>query len=322
MDNQMPNISELNNNRQMKPKPFYIITPLLVNYCVSILAQIVFTIVVFVGVFANFAKESTEFQELLAMAETEVTSMEEIEGLMTTELTTELTNELIAAVTDNIALLTIFCAVATIPVFLYLMKKDKAYFQLLGVPIRRKVEYVKYPLIAVGSIALCVALNNILTLSQLADISVGYQEASENLYSISFQLQILGLCIITPIAEELVFRGVIYNRVKLYFKPMNAMLTSALIFGLYHGNLVQMVYGFTCGFALVWIYEKFGSLKAPIVAHICLNLTSVVLTQYEAFVWIFGDQMRMTVVTVFSATIAAFMYVVIENMTRKNLETE
>ncbi|MFI3173109.1 MAG: type II CAAX endopeptidase family protein [Eubacteriales bacterium] len=323
MNNQIPNMSDLNNNRQIKPRPFYIFAPLVINYCVSIVVQLIFTIVLFIGVFTNYAQESVEFQELLVMAETEteISSMEEIEAMMSTELTTELTNQLLEAVTDHIALLTILCAVATIPVFLYLMKKDKAYFQLLGVPKRSRVSYGRYPILVVGSIALCIALNNILTLSQLAEISVGYQEASDSLYSISFQMQILGLCIITPIAEELVFRGVIYNRIKLYFKPMNAMLVSAMIFGLYHGNLVQMIYGGTCGFVLVWMYEKFGSLKAPILAHICLNLTSVVLTQYEAFVWMFSDQIRMTVVTVLSATLAALIYVMIENMERKNLET-
>ena len=45
------------------------------------------------------------------------------------------------------------------------------------------------------------------------------------------------------------------------------MMLSALMFGLYHGNLVQAIYGFVLGYLAVYIYEKYGSLKASILFH-------------------------------------------------------
>ncbi len=100
-----------------------------------------------------------------------------------------------------------------------------------------------------------------------------------------------------------------------------AIFWSSLIFGAYHGNIVQFIYAFLCGVALAWSYEKFGTVIAPIVGHICMNLVSLILTQYDLFVWMFADPIRMTVITVSSATVAATCYVLFTNKIKETLET-
>ena len=55
-----------------------------------------------------------------------------------------------------------------------------------------------------------------------------------------------------------------------------AALISAVLFGLYHGNLLQGVYAFLLGLVLAWLYERFQTLAAPWLFHAAANMTSII----------------------------------------------
>ena len=59
---------------------------------------------------------------------------------------------------------------------------------------------------------------------------------------------------------------------------------------------------------------KYGSVKAPIIAHVVANVFSVLATHFKTFDWIMADQMRGGIITVVCASIAASMYVFIQRM--------
>jgi len=64
----------------------------------------------------------------------------------------------------------------------------------------------------------------------------------------------------------------IYQRAKDFWGFGWAMVISGGLFGLYHGNVVQFVYGTILSFLLVLLYERTGTLWAPIAAHIGENI--------------------------------------------------
>ena len=181
-------------------------------------------------------------------------------------------------------------AVLTVPLLYRMFKKDG------GFP-EKKAPFKKYGLIVGISIALTVALNNILLLLNVAQYSEAYQETAETLYSPSFLMQLLCLGIAYPVLEELMFRGIVYRRMKANSSANKAIFISALFFGLYHGNLVQMIYGTVAGLMLAYVYEKYGSMKAPILAHMSMNLAACVLTQVNGFAWMFENVIRAYVIT-------------------------
>ena len=89
--------------------------------------------------------------------------------------------------------------------------------------------------------------------SQFANMLVGilqsvlnYQEYQESMDQLMEGKQmwflILSMGIIAPLAEEIVFRWLIYLRLRDYMRMGAAAVISGLIFGIYHGNLVQAVY--------------------------------------------------------------------------------
>lgn len=83
------------------------------------------------------------------------------------------------------------------------------------------------------------------------------------------------LAVLAPLAEELVFRGLLYGWLR-GFLPfiLTAILTSAL-FGLAHGEWAHAIVAGILGMALAYMREKSGSLWPPIVAHVVNNLIAV-----------------------------------------------
>lgn len=83
--------------------------------------------------------------------------------------------------------------------------------------------------------------------------------------------------VVAPLCEEIVFRGYLYPVMKKFSGPWVAGVCSALIFAAAHGSLVALLPLFVFGCVLVFIYEKTGSLWAPIAVHFCFNGATVII---------------------------------------------
>ena len=130
--------------------------------------------------------------------------------------------------------------------------------------------------VVILAIAGCQLLNDLIDICGLNELFPAYSDLSENLVAGQpVWLQLLTIGILAPIAEELVFRGLIFARLKEWMKPWLAMMLSALIFGAYHGNIVQFVYAFFMGLILALIYYRTGTLLTCIAAHVVANLWSL-----------------------------------------------
>lgn len=210
--------------------------------------------------------------------------------------------------------ITAVVSIVSVPIFVWMMRKDRKEEQTMGFSMDHRVSWEKYILVAGISIPLAIGLNNILILSNIGAQSEAYQQATAILYSPPFPMQLLCVGIVIPVVEEMMFRGLIYRRKRVGSSMGHAMLFSAVFFGIYHGNVVQMIYGFISGLMLAYLYEKFGSLIAPILAHTLMNVTACVLTEAEGFIWIFANPMRMGIITVVCAALASTMFVLIRGI--------
>lgn len=88
-----------------------------------------------------------------------------------------------------------------------------------------------------------------------------------------FIIYFIELCVFTPFAEEYIFRGVIFGRLR-HGGFSTAAFWSALLFGLAHGAVPQMVYAFATGLMFAFVYEKTGSLWYSILFHALNNATN------------------------------------------------
>lgn len=213
--------------------------------------------------------------------------------------------------------ITAISALATIPFLILMRSNDRKKEKAMGLVQNNRAALSKYVYVAVISIAFSLALNNLVLLSDLAEYSIAYQETAEVLYSPSLMVQILCLGIVTPIMEEYIFRGLIFKRLRNRFSVRRAIVSSALFFGIYHGNLVQMIYGTLSGILLAYLYEKYGSLKAPTLAHMLMNTVACILTEVDVFTWIFSEKIRVASITIGCAAIVSIMYLYIQKIEEK-----
>ena len=95
-------------------------------------------------------------------------------------------------------------------------------------------------------------------------------------------LCLIALCLIGPLAEELVFReGIISNLVKSGRSYSGAAVASAFFFALAHGNVLQGGVAFVMGMYLAWLYRRTGDLRLCLPVHIANNTLAVILLYFE-----------------------------------------
>lgn len=125
-------------------------------------------------------------------------------------------------------------------------------------------------------------------------------------YSVPVILGLINYGILQPLEEELVFRGLVYGRMRKYFPAGLSIPFSSLVFGACHGNIVQMLYGFFMGCILAWAFEKYKSLKAPLVLHGGVNAVIYLISTTETLSPIFSDRRSMAVTAVLTAAFCSF----------------
>lgn len=130
-----------------------------------------------------------------------------------------------------------------------------------------------------------VALNNIIGATGLTELSAGYREVAEHFWSGSVVFEILGPGLLIPLAEELLYRGIVYGRLSDWLGIPVAAVVSAVIFGGLHFNVVQFIYAFFIGLLLVFFLEKTHNLWGAVLGHMGANLLSVLRMESGMLDW-------------------------------------
>lgn len=98
---------------------------------------------------------------------------------------------------------------------------------------------------------------------------------------------VLAICIVVPAAEEMVFRaGVLRKLLEAGFGKWLAIVTTAVAFGVFHGNPLQAIPAVLMGIALGWLYTKTNSLVLCLLAHIANNslaCAELLFPQFDAY---------------------------------------
>jgi hypothetical protein len=87
----------------------------------------------------------------------------------------------------------------------------------------------------------------------------------------------VAIVVFAPIAEELFFRGIVFNAWLREAGRIWAYVGSAALFAAIHLSLESLLPIFLLGLALAWIYQRTGNLLAPITMHATVNGISVAI---------------------------------------------
>lgn len=92
-------------------------------------------------------------------------------------------------------------------------------------------------------------------------------------------VKILVMVILAPLLEEFVCRKQIIDRTRQYGEK-TAVLLSAFVFALLHGNLFQFFYAFALGLIFAYIYTRTGRLRYPVILHAFVNFLGSVIAPW------------------------------------------
>ncbi len=92
---------------------------------------------------------------------------------------------------------------------------------------------------------------------------------------------LLGTIFVSPISEELIFRGVFLNRLQLIVPPLFAVLISSLFFASLH-SFGSITSAFIFGLSMAVLYLKTDNVLVPIFAHFLNNLIAEIIVNVDA----------------------------------------
>ena len=90
--------------------------------------------------------------------------------------------------------------------------------------------------------SLGMAVNNVIAMTPLIEASAGFQSANQAFFAGGVVFELLGSCLVIPLAEELLYRGVVERRLSLLCGSAPAIVLSAVIFGVMHWNVVHFLF--------------------------------------------------------------------------------
>ncbi len=109
---------------------------------------------------------------------------------------------------------------------------------------------------------------------KIFDINTGI--AVESLTSSNSSIGAVVLALLAPIVEELIFRKFLIDRMHMFGGHV-AVMTSALMFGLFHGNFSQFFYAWFLGIVFGYVYYKTGNVLYTIFMHMFINFLGGVI---------------------------------------------
>ena len=181
----------------------------------------------------------------------------------------------------------------------YLIVYGLVYAFAMGSPLLvrafTKNRFVKYPpkdvpggLVYFGTLAamgVCMVANLVTNylVSILESIGIPSPEFPQLLEptNISFVLNLIIMAMLPALLEELVFRWCVLRALRPFGDGL-AIVISAVLFGLMHGNIRQIPFALMVGLALGFLYVVTNCLWLPILVHFMNNALSVCL-EYTAF---------------------------------------
>lgn len=131
------------------------------------------------------------------------------------------------------------------------------------------------------AVGMSVGFQLLFSLTGLMQSSGDFAQVSERQMTTGLLMGLLLYGVLSPLAEELIFRGIVFSRMKRYLPVTVSAIFSAALFGIYHGNIVQALYGFLAGCVFALVYHKSGSFVLTAALHGLMNVTGFLWAFYH-----------------------------------------
>jgi uncharacterized protein len=231
------------------------------------------------------------------------------------------TEELTSYIGAQSSWIILIAVAVSLPTF-YLFYRDRRQDLMTFVSLR-SISPVSIPVLIILGLSLNIILELLLVLASqlsfLSGIFESYNKLASSIFSGNIVITLIAVGIIGPIFEEILFRGLIFGELRKITKVRLAIFIQALLFGIYHMNVVQGTYAFLIGLLLGYIYYRSNSIFASMIIHITINTSSTLLP-----LLISDQQFESAGAAIYAASIILFFasgaFILISRSFRRNMD--
>ncbi|MDM5317204.1 CPBP family intramembrane metalloprotease [Fictibacillus sp. b24] len=190
-----------------------------------------------------------------------------LENLLYDQLLKRFDNSLYAGTLTGFCMSIVFTA----GVYLVALKENNLDWKAVGIqPLTRQ----SWKTIMIWTILLIIISIMIVVVMDLLSIGSSNSKTDSlkaDLTPFTFMIGFLSASVVSPIYEEIFYRGFLYTWFRRY-GVWNAMILSSFIFMIVHiPTYNTLPVNFASGLVFCWVYEKTGSIIASIIIHGIVN---------------------------------------------------
>ena len=104
-----------------------------------------------------------------------------------------------------------------------------------------------------------------------------------------FSLILLRVCLLSPLGEELLFRGALYGWLRQRLPASATILVTAVLFAAVHQSLLLFPLALAVGIGAGWVRERTGSVLPCVAGHLVQNVLVLLVTY-----WLTGWRVDLT----------------------------
>lgn len=174
---------------------------------------------------------------------------------------------------DSTVLMLISQLLIAAPTILYLVVYKRPYTEVVSF---KKIGFFQIVLLVLLTIAVLPVMSFINLVSQLYASDVTSSTMTAITSNQPFFISLFTIAVIPAFLEESVYRGMFYQEYRKW-NPRAAIILSAFMFGVLHGNLNQFTYAFFMGIVFALIIEATDSIVSSMIIHFIINGNSVLI---------------------------------------------
>lgn len=178
--------------------------------------------------------------------------------------------------------------------------------------------FIVFILILAAGLSLQLFSTGILNIIDMhrPDLLASYRSMVNSSFSLdNGALRVLTVMVVAPVAEELVFRGISLQSFQRAFtfrySKSAAIFASALLFAIFHGNVVQFCYALPAGILLALLTTWSASLTPSIILHIAINMSSYLVSGYNTVSSLLKSQTAYISFVVITGALCAVCFILI-----------
>lgn len=173
---------------------------------------------------------------------------------------------------EKTLMLTAYLASFMIPAFIFMLISRKEGCEPMRLGVKLEPESPLVIIAAIGIVLTSAYLNSLMV--SFIDFSPLYDTAPLDT-PVKVLMSFISIAIVPAVCEEFLYRGCVLSNLLPYGKT-TAIIGSALLFALMHGNFAQFFYTFIAGLVLGAVYVETGSIWISTFVHLFNNFYSVI----------------------------------------------